>query len=210
MTAAQARSLDTLWPKYGLRIDPHGPLDLDQIFGRCAPRTLEIGFGNGEALATLAEQNPQRDYLGIEVHGPGVGQLLYRAGESGLENLRVFRDDALHVLERALAPASLEQVLVWFPDPWPKRRHHKRRIVNEPLLDLVHSRLVTGGTLHLATDWGQYAHWMLEKLAARPDYQNEASDGGFLPPPPPRPQTKFERRGLILGHRVWDLRYRTR
>lgn len=209
MTAAQTKALDTLWPRYGLNLPMDTPLDLEEVFGRSAPRTLEIGFGNGEALSLLAGQHPERDFLGVEVHGPGVGQLLHRVGAKGLDNVRVFRGDALQVLETALAPACLDEVLLWFPDPWPKTRHHKRRIVDTRLLDLVHSRLRAGGHFHLATDWQEYAEWMLEKLSARPDFRNDVAQGGFLPPPAPRPQTKFERRGLGLGHQVWDLRFHT-
>ena len=206
LTAAQARALDDLWPRYGLDYDG-APLDLDAVFGRRAPRTMEIGFGDGETLVALAAAHPGRDYLGLEVHAPGVGHCLLRAAEAQLANLRVISHDAVEVLERSLAPGSLDEVLVYFPDPWPKKRHHKRRIVQPAFARLLADRLAPGGRLRLATDWVPYADWMREVLDANPDYVNAAGDAGFVARPAERPVTKFERRGTRLGHEVRDLAY---
>ena len=207
MTTAQERAWRELWPRYGLETGD-GPLDLAAVFGRDAPRTLEIGFGNGETLATLAAAHPERDYLGIEVHRPGVGHLMLRAAELGLTNLRVVCRDAVEVLERCVAPASLDEVLLYFPDPWPKKRHHKRRIVQPGFVELVASRLRSGGVLRMATDWQPYAEHMLAVLSECAALRNAAEDGGHVPRPESRPVTRFERRGQRLGHGVWDLAFR--
>ena len=207
MTVAQERAWHELWPRYG--IETAGtPLDIAAIFGREAPRTLEIGFGNGESLVALAAAHPDRDYLGIEVHRPGVGHLMLRAEELGLANVRAICRDAVEVLQECLAPGTLDEVLLYFPDPWPKKRHHKRRIVQPDFVALVASRLRPGGTLRMATDWEPYAAHMLEVASGCAALRNESPDDGFVPRPDSRPVTRFERRGHRLGHGVWDLAFR--
>jgi tRNA (guanine-N7-)-methyltransferase len=205
-TVAQQRALCEQWPRYGLDYTA-APLDLDALFGRVVPRTLEIGFGNGEFLASLADRQPQRDFLGIEVHPPGVGHLLHLAAHAELTNLRVSRHDAVEVVRDQLRPSSLDEVLVLFPDPWHKKRHHKRRLVNPAFASLIASRLVVGGRLHLATDWEDYARQMIEVLDAEPLLRNQAGPGGFVPRDENRAPTRFERRGERLGHAVFDLEY---
>jgi tRNA (guanine-N7-)-methyltransferase len=207
LTAGQQRALDRLLPIYGIDFSTT-PLDLNVVFGRQAPRTLEIGFGNGETLLALATQHPERDYLGIEVYCPGIGRLLRGIEERGLGNIRVSTRDAMGVLEHQLPPCSLHEVLLFFPDPWPKKRHHKRRLVQAPFVELVVSRLVEGGRFHLATDWQDYAEHMLDVLQASPWFDSTAAGNSFSPDRGERPQTKFEQRGLKLGHNVWDLIYR--
>ena len=207
MTAAQRRALDELGERYVIEFS-ESPLDLDRIFDRHAPRTVEVGFGAGDALASLAGSEPSRDFLGIEVYPPGVGRLLARCREDGLENVRVAMADALDVLGRWLAPSSVEEVLVWFPDPWPKKRHHKRRLVQSRFASLVHRVLQPGGWLHLATDWEPYAEHMLEVLEAHPGFTNCAAPDRFMPRPERRRETRFERRGRVRGHRVFDLAWR--
>jgi len=202
VTVAQQRALDEHFSRFGVPYSS-GLLDLDACFGRKAPRILEIGFGMGETTAAIAAAHPDNDYLGIEVHTPGVGSLMKRIAEAGLTNIRVIQHDAVEVLQHMLAPASLDGVHLFFPDPWPKKRHHKRRLVQPPLIALVASRLKPGGYFHAATDWENYAEQMLAVLAAEPALKNTA--GGYAPRPESRPQTKFEARGLRLGHRVWDL-----
>lgn len=214
ITPAQQRALDEVWPRLGIDIPaaaaPTGQaisLDLDTVFGRRAPRTLEIGFGNGENLLALAAAHPERDFIGVEVHRAGVGHLLLRADEAGLANLRVICHDAVEVLERHIAPGSLDEVLVLFPDPWHKKRHHKRRLIQPAFVDLVVSRLQPGGRLQLATDWEPYAQQMLEVLSACAALRNLAPDASFVPRPAWRALTRFERRGHRLGHGVWDLSF---
>ncbi len=206
MTDAQARALEEFWPRYGVEA-ADAPIDLDAVFGRNAPRTIEIGFGDGELLVALAATNPQRDYLGFEVHTPGVGHCLLRAAELNLTNLRVLRADAVDMLSRCIGSNTLDEVLIYFADPWPKKRHHKRRIVQTAFANLVASRLRSGGTLRLATDWVPYAEWMREVLDPHPDFINAAVATGYVPRPAERPVTKFERRGNRLGHEVRDLHY---
>ena len=207
MTEAQRRALAQHGERY--LIDPAGGvLDLDRLFGRRVPRTVEIGFGNGDALAALAGREPERDFLGVEVYPPGVGRLLARCHEAGLGNVRVAMADALDVLEHRLAPASVEEVLVWFPDPWPKKRHHKRRLVQPGFATLVHRALRPGGLLHLATDWEPYAEHMLEVLGAHPGFSNCAAPERFMPRAARRRETRFESRGRRRGHRVFDLAWR--
>jgi tRNA (guanine-N7-)-methyltransferase len=185
------------------------PLSLDAVFGRTAPRTLEIGFGNGEHLASLAAAHPERDYFGIEVHRPGAGHLLMLASAGSLTNVRVSTHDAVEVLGEQLAAGSLDEVLILFPDPWHKKRHHKRRLIQAPFLELLASRLRPGGVLRLATDWEEYAQQMLEVLsAAGAWFANQSPDGDFMPRPEERAPTRFEKRGVRLGHGVWDLEYR--
>jgi tRNA (guanine-N7-)-methyltransferase len=210
VTDAQQRAMAELWPAYGLDFDPLRRLELAALFGRDAPRTLEIGFGNGENLATLAAAHRQRDYLGIEVHRAGVGRLLQMARDAQLANLRVVSHDAVEVLEQSIAPGSLDEVLILFPDPWHKKRHHKRRIVQPAFVALLADRLRAGGRLSLATDWEPYAEWMLEVLGAAPAFENLAPDGRFVPRPEWRTLTRFEARGERLGHGVHDLAFRRR
>lgn len=203
-TRAQRRALQTLLPKYGL--DPEqGRFEFAAIFGREARRTLEIGFGNGENLLALARAHPDEDFLGVEVHRPGIGRLLLALEAEKPGNLRLVCADALEVLGRCVADASLDAVLIFFPDPWPKKRHHKRRLVQPEFAALLARKLKRGGRLHLATDWPEYAEHMLAVLAASPDFTNLAEDGGYMPRPEQRSLTKFENRGLKLGHAVLDL-----
>lgn len=205
ITLAQERALAALWPAYG--IDPHGPLDLDAVFGRAAPRTAEIGFGNGENLLSLAATHPERDYLGIEVHRPGVGRVLLGLQARALTNVRVICHDAAEVLGHHLPAACLDEVLVLFPDPWPKKRHHKRRLIQPRFVGLLAERLKPGGTVHLATDWAPYAEQMLATLGAEARLRNLSPQGAFVPRPAERAATRFERRGERLGHQVWDLAF---
>lgn len=204
LTPAQQRAMDELFPRFGI---PGGnsPLDLDALFGRQAPRILEIGFGNGDSLAAIAQAHPANDYLGIEVHTPGVGHLLLKIEELGLTNLRVMRDDAVEVLTRRIPEAALDAVYLFFADPWPKKRHHKRRIVQAEFAQLLRSRLKLGGHFHMATDWEDYAHHMLDVMNAAEGFRNTSSSGNYVPRPDYRPLTKFEQRGQRLGHGVWDL-----
>ena len=207
MTVAQERAWAELWPRFGLE-SADAPLDLAAVFGREAPRTLEIGFGNGESLVALASEHPERDFLGIEVHRPGVGHLLLRVEELGLRNLRVICRDAVEVLGRCITEASLDEVLLYFPDPWPKKRHHKRRIVQPGFAALVASRLRLGGVFRMATDWQPYAEQMLAVAGACATLRNDSTEGDYVPRPASRPVTRFERRGHRLGHGVWDLAFR--
>jgi tRNA (guanine-N7-)-methyltransferase len=207
LTPSQARALEQLWPRFGIA-PPAAPLELDVLFGRHAPRTLEIGFGNGDNLAELAARHPERDYLGVEVHDPGVGHLLLRMEREGLQNIRIAHHDAVEVIERWLPPGSIDEALIFFPDPWHKKRHHKRRLVQPAFLDRLARVMAPGARLHLATDWAPYAEQMLEVCEASPHFDNTVAGGGYAPRPETRPQTKFERRGLKLGHEVFDLLYR--
>lgn len=209
ITPAQERALTAEWPNFGCDPGP-GTLDLPALFGREAPRVLEIGFGDGEVLVALAREHPGRDYLGVEVHAPGVGHCLLAAAAAGLKNLRVIRRDAVEVLEASIAEAALDEVLIYFADPWPKKRHHKRRLIQGSFVALVASRLKDRGRLRLATDWQPYADWMLEVMAASPDFVNRGGADGYVPRPPERPHTKFERRGERLGHAVRDLEFERR
>jgi len=204
---AQRRAHDTLLPLFGVPYAP-APLDLDTVFGRAAPKILEIGFGMGETTAGIAAAHPENDYLAIEVHTPGVGSLLKLIAEQRLGNIRIIQHDAIEVLQHMLVPASLAGVQIFFPDPWPKKRHHKRRLVQPPMIALLASRMAGGATLHLATDWEEYAGQMLEVLGAETSLVNTAE--AYAPRPGDRPQTKFEARGLRLGHQVWDLIFRKR
>jgi tRNA (guanine-N7-)-methyltransferase len=208
-TAAQERALDQLWPIFGLDL-PEAPLDLARIFGREAPRCLEIGFGVGEVIGSLAEANPQGDYLGIEVHRAGVGRLLLRAEQSALKNLRVVCHDAVDVLRDFVLDSSFDEILVFFPDPWHKKRHHKRRLIEAAFVALLSAKLRAGGILRLATDWQDYAEQMLAVCNAEPTLQSLSSDATYVPRPEFRPPTRFERRGERLGHGVWDLCFKRR
>jgi tRNA (guanine-N7-)-methyltransferase len=207
VTAAQTRAVEQLMPVYGLAFSPV-PIDLDVVFERCAPKVLEIGFGMGETTAAIAQAHPDADYLGIEVHTPGVGALLRRIESLGLANVRVIQHDAVEVVEKMIAPDSLDGVHVFFPDPWPKKRHHKRRLLQPDFVRLLATRMKPGAALHAATDWEDYALQMLGALAAEPLLQNTAP--GFAPRPESRPLTKFETRGARLGHGVWDVVFRRR
>lgn len=202
---AQKRAHDTLLPRYGLEYRD-SPVDLDQAFGRSAPHVLEIGCGMGETTVAIAAAHPGTDYLGIEVHTPGVGSLLKQIDAAGLSNLRVVQHDAVAVLRQMIMPDSLDGIHIFFPDPWPKKRHHKRRLIQPPFAALAASRLKPGGYLHAATDWHEYAEQMLAVLGAEPLLENTAP--AYAPRPEYRPQTKFETRGLKLGHGVWDLVFR--
>ena len=203
LTKGQQRALDELWPSFGL--SPETVLDPDEIFGRSARRTLEIGFGNGDALLKMAQLEPETDFIGIEVHRPGIGKLLLELEKNNLRNVRIFCTDAVSVINDCIPDRSLDRVLVFFPDPWHKQRHHKRRLVQEPFIMSVAAKLKPGGTLHLATDWENYAEHMLEVVGNNTAFRNCAGHGNYSPRPDYRPLTKFEQRGLRLGHGVWDL-----
>ncbi|TMH19713.1 MAG: tRNA (guanosine(46)-N7)-methyltransferase TrmB [Betaproteobacteria bacterium] len=205
VSKAQRRAYSDLLHLYGVPFLPSA-LDLDRLFGRAAPKILEIGFGMGETTATIAQEHPENDYLGIEVHTPGVGSLLKRIADLHLENVRIIQHDAVEVVEHMIAPAALAGVHVFFPDPWPKKRHHKRRLIQPAFVALLASRMEPGACVHTCTDWEEYARQMLEVLSAEPALRNTAS--GYASRPEARPETKFERRGLALGHRVWDLVFR--
>ena len=202
----QARALEELGPRLVVPFAP-APLDRRALFGRDAPLVVEIGFGMGHATAAIAAAQPDTDFLGIEVHVAGVGALLKRIGEAGLGNLRIVQHDAVEVLREMIAPDSLAGVNVFFPDPWHKKRHHKRRLIQPPFVALLASRLAPGGLLHCATDWQPYAEQMLEVLSAEPRLAN-TSGAGYAPRPAHRPPTRFEQRGQALGHGVWDLLFR--
>ena len=207
ITSAQRRALEELLPRWGPQYSPAW-LDLDAVYGRRAPRVLEIGFGNGTTLVELAASRPEADFLGVEVHPPGVGHLLLGIEARGLANVRVIVHDAVEVLQHQIPPASLDEVLLYFPDPWPKKRHHKRRIVQPAFAALLADRLKPGAVLRLATDWEPYGEWMLGVLNAEPGLINAATDQRWVERPELRGATRFEARGRKLGHRVFDLEYR--
>ena len=206
MTPAQERALTELWPSYGVDLGDD-PLDLEAIFGRRAPRCLEIGFGAGEVIGSLAENHPHIDYVGIEVHRPGVGRLLLRAEQTKLRNLRVICRDAVEVLKDKLQNDSFDEILVFFPDPWHKKRHHKRRLIEPKFAASMAAKLRSGGMLRLATDWQAYAEQMLAVCNANPHLESLSADGTYVARPDFRPLTRFERRGARLGLGVWDLAY---
>lgn len=205
-TAGQARAFDELGPKFLLPYSPQ-PLDAPQVFGRPAPLVLEIGFGMGEATAHIAALIPEKNFLCCEVHTPGVGALLKRIAAQNLENIRIVQHDAVEVMEHMLQPQSLDGVHIFFPDPWHKKKHNKRRLIQSPLISKLASRLKPGGYLHCATDWQPYAEQILDVLSAEPLLKNTATaiDATYAPKPHYRPLTKFENRGIKLGHGVWDL-----
>jgi len=205
MGTGQQRALAELGPRFVLPLAQR-PLDFSATFGRSAPCIVEIGFGMGDATAQVAAALPEHDFIGIEVHPPGVGALLKHISERGLTNLRIVQDDAVAVLEQMIPPASLAGIHVWFPDPWHKKRHHKRRLIQPAFVQRLVQHLAPGGYLHCATDWQPYAEQMLEVLSAEPALVNTAA--GYAPRPAWRPLTKFENRGLKLGHGVWDLLFR--
>ncbi len=209
LTSGQQRALDVLFPRFGLHGE--GELDWVALFGNTHPVTLEIGFGNGESLAAMAEAAPELNFLGVEVHRPGVGHLLQLIEQKGLTNVRVANTDAVELLKQRIPAASLDRLLLFFPDPWHKSRHHKRRIVQAGFADLVASRLRPGGLWHLATDWENYAEHMREVLESHPAFDNAIAPNACAPDRPAwRPETKFERRGQRLGHGVWDMLYTRR
>ncbi|GKX52099.1 tRNA (guanosine(46)-N7)-methyltransferase TrmB [Budvicia aquatica] len=206
LTKGQQFALDNFWPVMGVEFQPE-PLDLSGLFGREAPVTLEIGFGMGMSLVKMAETNPGQNFLGIEVHSPGVGACLSSAHEANVANLRVMCHDAVEVLEKMIPDASLDMVQLFFPDPWHKARHHKRRLLQTQFAGLVLQKLKVGGVFHMATDWQNYAEHMLDVMNAIPAYRNLSADGTYVPRPDSRPLTKFELRGQRLGHGVWDLMF---
>ena len=206
-SASQRRAHDELLPRFGVPFT-EAPLDLTAVFGRTAPKILEIGSGMGETTAAIAQATPDRDFLAVEVHAPGVGSLLKQIDERGLANLRVIEHDAAEVLTRMIAPGALAGIQVFFPDPWPKKRHHKRRLLQPPFVHELALRLAPNGYLHAATDWQDYAAAILAALTAEPLLENTARD--YAPRPDYRPLTKFERRGIRLGHSVWDIVFRRR
>lgn len=205
-TEAQQRAFDTLWPRFGLDYTGE-PRDFDAAFGRKAKRVLEIGFGNGEALRFAAQHDRERDLIGIEVHAPGVGRLLNALEHDDARNVRVYHHDAVEVLRNEVADASLDEIRIYFPDPWHKKRHNKRRLVQPDFAALLVAKLAGDGRLHLATDWQDYAEQMWDVLDATPGLVNRAGPRGSVPRPQWRPQTHFETRGQKLGHGVWDLLY---
>ncbi len=204
LTVGQERALNELFPRYGLAVQD-SPLNFENIFQRTAPCILEIGFGNGTSLAEMAANNPEQDYIGIEVHRPGVGNLLLQIEKLELTNLRVINDDAVEVLKKMIADNSLAAVYLFFADPWHKTRHHKRRIVQKEFVELLRAKLKVGGIFHMATDWQDYAKHMMRVMNEADFFENTAGKDQYLPRPDYRPLTKFEQRGQRLGHGVWDL-----
>ena len=202
VTVAQQRAVDTLQPIYGIPYKAE-QLDLAQAFGRSAPKILEIGFGMGDSTALIAQAHPENDYLCLEVHTPGVGNLLKIIGEQGINNIRIIQHDAVEVLRDMIGESSLDGVHIFFPDPWHKARHNKRRLIQSPFISSLMQKLKPGGYIHIATDWQDYAEQILSALSAEPLLQNTATD--YAPRPDYRPLTKFEKRGINLGHGVWDL-----
>ncbi len=203
ITRGQQRALDELGPTYLLPVS--GELDFPAIFGNDRPVVLEIGFGNGLSLAEMAQNDSRRNYIGIEVYRPGVGSLLIQIRQRGLTNLRAIQADAVEVLAKQIADASLDAVQIYFPDPWHKARHNKRRIIRPEFVDLIGKKLQRGGTVHIATDWEDYAEHIMAVMSAASGFTNSAGEGRFSPRPAQRPLTKFEQRGQRLGHGVWDL-----
>ena len=207
MTDGQRNAFDTSWPTYGLKL-ADGAIDTDAVFGRTGPKVLEIGFGMGDSLLQMAAAEPETDFIGIEVHPPGVGTLMNTAKAEGISNLRVYLADANDVLEECFASQSIDRLQLYFPDPWHKKKHNKRRIVQPQFVQLVREKLRPDGVLHMATDWEHYAEQMLETLDAAEGFENIAGIGQYSSRPDYRPMTKFEKRGERLGHGVWDLIYK--
>lgn len=204
-TPGQLKALEQHWPRYGLSL-AQGSLDIQAAFGNDHPVIVEIGFGMGSSLLQMAQTNPQQNYIGIEVHQAGVGRLLNAAAQAQLENLRIYQDDAVAVLDQCIADQSLAGIQLFFPDPWPKKKHHKRRIVQPNFIALMHRKLKPGGFLHMATDWQPYAEHMMQVMLAAPGFINQYNNGQYASERPnQRPLTKFEQRGTRLGHGVWDL-----
>lgn len=204
MTPAQEKALEEQWSLYGLSSE-QGMLDFQELFGREAPVVLEIGFGMGDSLLAMAGAAPEKDFIGIEVHRPGVGRLLNNIHKAGLKNIRVFQEDALEVLRLCIPDNSLDTLQLFFPDPWPKKKHHKRRMVQPSIAQQIRPKLKIGGCFHMATDWQPYAEHMMEVMSAAEGYRNHAGTNEYSPQPESRPDTKFQRRGEKLGHGVWDL-----
>lgn len=207
LTPAQSRAIDKLLPEYEFP-PSEAAVDLPAVFGRRAETVLEIGFGNGEMLAQLAVEHPERNYIGVEVHRPGIGRLLMRLRDHDVDNVRIAARDATEVLRNEIPDDALKQILIYFPDPWPKKRHHKRRLIQQEFVLLATAKLAVGGELKLATDWPEYAAQMLEILNSRTDLENLSPDGGYVERPEERPVTRFEQRGKKKGHPVFDLAYR--
>ena len=208
LTTGQQRAIDTLWADFG--VDADAPIDFAARFGNDAPIVLEIGFGNGESLAQMAQAHPEQNYLGVEVHRPGVGHLLNMIAEQGITNLHVACTDAVELLKHQVADDALSRVQLYFPDPWHKKKHNKRRIIRPDFVALLAQKITPNGYFHLATDWEHYAEQMLVDVSDNTDFKNCAVDGGYIPRPDYRPLTKFEQRGHRLGHGVWDLLFQRR
>ncbi|MCL2918171.1 tRNA (guanosine(46)-N7)-methyltransferase TrmB [Shewanella litorisediminis] len=206
LTTGQAKALESFWPTMGLDYSPQA-INFTEVFGREADTVLEIGFGMGASLVEMAANAPELNFIGVEVHKPGVGACLGEAGNAGISNLRVYHHDAVEVLENAIPDGSLARVQLFFPDPWHKKRHHKRRIVQPEFVELLRRKLKIGGVFHMATDWENYAEHMLEVMSAAPGYKNQSDTQTYVPRPDHRPLTKFENRGQRLGHGVWDLMF---
>jgi tRNA (guanine-N7-)-methyltransferase len=206
LTSGQAKAIEKYWPSMGLEHQA-GLLDFVQTFGRKAPVVMEIGFGMGKSLVEMAVNEADKDFIGIEVHRPGVGACLADAAEKDVENLRVYGHDAVEILADCIADESLSRMQLFFPDPWHKTRHHKRRIVQPEFVEKLRSKLVIGGVFHMATDWENYAEHMLEVMSQAPGYKNQSATQDYVPRPEQRPLTKFEQRGHRLGHGVWDLMF---
>lgn len=209
LTKGQQRAMDELFPSLGLEFQRQ-PYDLSEVFGRESDKVLEIGFGMGKSLAEQAHKEQDKDFIGIEVHKPGVGACLLLAEEYGINNIRVIHHDAVEIIDYAIADRSLDKIQIFFPDPWHKKKHHKRRIVQTEFCQKLHKKLKPGGILHLATDWENYAEHMLEVLTPMTEYENISETGDYVPRPDSRPLTKFEQRGHRLGHGVWDLQFRAK
>ncbi len=205
-TEGQQKALDEVWPFMGLEVK-EGSVVFSELFGREAPVVLEIGFGMGDSLIEMASQQPENNYIGIEVHKPGVGRLLSRANEAGVSNIRVYAEDAIEVLAQCIPDNSLDVLQLFFPDPWHKKKHHKRRIVQPEFVQTVRKKLKVGGYFHMATDWENYAEHMMDVMTEAEGYQNKAGERIYSPQPEWRPVTKFQKRGERLGHGVWDLMF---
>jgi len=205
ITQSQSLAFETLWPMYGLSKDAEGFLDLDKLFGRDSEKVLEIGFGDGQSLIQMAKNAPEKDFIGIEVYRTGVGNLLREIEKEQISNIRLFHGDALEIVESKIPKDSIATIQVFFADPWPKTRHHKRRLVQASFVELAAQKLKKGGRLHLATDWMDYAYHMMSVISAAGSFHNVAGEEAFLPRPNFRPLTKYEQRGLRLGHQTWDL-----
>ena len=207
LTKGQAAAVERQWPVMGL-VHQKSEIDFSQTFGRKAPLVLEIGFGMGHSLVEMAKNDPKSDYIGIEVHGPGIGACLMEAEAQSVTNLRLIQHDAVEILEDCVADGSLSKVQIFFPDPWHKKRHHKRRLVRPDFVQLLQKKLMDGGILHLATDWENYAEHMLEVMHAESGWENLSETNDYIPRPDSRPLTKFEKRGHRLGHGVWDMQFK--
>ncbi|MGY8869239.1 MAG: tRNA (guanosine(46)-N7)-methyltransferase TrmB [Pseudomonadales bacterium] len=205
-TEGQEKALEEVWPVMGLEIKD-GPVDFNEVFGREAPVVLEIGFGMGDSLLEMASREPNKNFVGIEVHSPGVGRLLSNANEEGLTNIRIYAEDAVEVFKQCVPDNSLDTLQLFFPDPWHKKRHHKRRIVQSDFAQSIRKKLKVGGYFHMATDWENYAEHMMEIMSVAEGYTNKMGEGQYSPQPEWRPVTKFQRRGERLGHGIWDLMF---